>query len=82
MMKLAAASIGILFASMVFFDLAVVRFVMIVPFVVNAYLILGVFRLWKHYGYGDIYRSNHYKIAFIHFILWALLSAAYLIFFV
>ncbi|VWX56828.1 hypothetical protein [Sphingorhabdus sp. 109] len=80
MMKLAAASITVLVASMALFDLSIVRWVMIVPFVVNIYLMLRVFRLWKHAGYGDIYRSEQYKAAFIHLILWVLLSAAYFIF--
>lgn len=82
MMKLAAASIAVLVASMSLFDLAVVRWVMIVPFIVNVYLMLTVFRHWKHAGYGDIYRSERYKAAFIHLILWVLLSAAYFIFIV
>lgn len=82
MMKLVAASIAVLIASMGFFDLPVVRLVMIVPFIVNVYLMLRVFRLWKHAGYGDLYKSEPYRAAFIHLILWVLLSAAYFIFIV
>ncbi len=79
-MKLTAASIAILTLSMIFFNLAVVQFVMVVPFAVNLYLMLSLFWLWRRAGYGDVYKSELYRATFIHLISWVLLSAVYFIF--
>ncbi len=80
-MGLALTSIAVLLLAISSGDPRIVDLAMAVPFLVNIFLMTGLFISWKNQTYSSsIYYSLEFRAAFAHLTAWVIITAIYTLF--